>query len=392
MQKLTLAAALLCTTFATSQAMAWDGAGHKIVALVAEHYLTPQTKDRVRSLLAGDNDKLTDHDLASASTWADKYADSDKATTHQRYDQTNEWHFARLAANRPNVPEACYGQKPLPTGTQASRGPAKSCVIDKINDFADELANVDTPEAERLLALKYLLNLVGDIHQPLRVTDEGNDYGQHMGIKANAMTPGDLFTVWDSIVVSRLQGTNSPEQTARLLIARISEEDRRLWASRAPQLWALEAHQLGVIYAYGMTGNFDDQGYSNVDDAKMDQATKLAALQLSRAGVRLAYMLNQAIAPNSLPPVATSIPSAGSAVAGEAFARVVCTVCHVVSKDQKIATTAPDFAAIAKTRGITESALHEFLSGPHPTMPNMHLTDKQASNVVTYIMSLKAAP
>jgi cytochrome c2 len=62
---------------------------------------------------------------------------------------------------------------------------------------------------------------------------------------------------------------------------------------------------------------------------------------------------------------------------GRAFALEVCTPCHVVAENQlspRRLATAPDFRAIAKTRGMTETSLHAFLSTPHPSMPNLILS------------------
>jgi mono/diheme cytochrome c family protein len=387
--------ALVCAIVLVSQdALAWSDDGHRIIALIAEHYLLPPARDKVKAMLSADSDSLTAHDIATESTWADKYADSDRATTHERYDRTNGWHFAELQAGRPNIPEACYGQPPLPKGVLASQGPAKACVIDKINQFADELADPKTTAEERLLALKYLLNLVGDIHQPLRVVDEGNNHGMELGVTAPSMTPGDLFTVWDDVLVHRLEGLATVGNTTRMLISRISEADQQQWSSEAPQLWALEAHQLGVDQAYELTGTYDDQGRSMLQEPQMERAVQTVALQLSKAGVRLAYVLNEALAPASLQAVGPKSEKAGDRAAGLRFARAVCGVCHVVSPGQapNPASLAPDFQAISKTRGMSATALHEFLYGPHPTMPNIRLSEKQADDVIAYILSLQGAP
>jgi hypothetical protein len=37
-------------------------------------------------------------------------------------------------------------------------------------------------------------------------------------------------------------------------------------------------------------------------------------------------------------------------------------------------------------------ALHEFLFGTHPTMPNMHLSEPQADNLIAFILKLRKAP
>ena len=47
---------------------------------------------------------------------------------------------------------------------------------------------------------------------------------------------------------------------------------------------------------------------------------------------------------------------------------------------------------ISKTSGISQDALREFLFGPHPTMPNMHLSQTQADDVIAYILSLRNGP
>jgi hypothetical protein len=59
-------------------ALAWGDEGHEIVALIAERYLNAAARAKVILLLAGDTDTLTDHDIASVATWADKYRDSDR--------------------------------------------------------------------------------------------------------------------------------------------------------------------------------------------------------------------------------------------------------------------------------------------------------------------------
>jgi hypothetical protein len=107
------------------QAAAWGDDGHKTVALIAEHYLTPAAKKQVDAMLAADTDNLTAHDIASEATWADKHR-----TAHR---ETATWHFTDIEITDPDLKEACNGRQPLPAGTLASNGPAKDCVVDKID-------------------------------------------------------------------------------------------------------------------------------------------------------------------------------------------------------------------------------------------------------------------
>jgi hypothetical protein len=75
-------------------ALAWGDDGHKVVALIAQHYLTPAAKKQVGAMLAADTDPLTQHDIASEATWADRYRDSNRRKDN--YDATKRWHFVDL--------------------------------------------------------------------------------------------------------------------------------------------------------------------------------------------------------------------------------------------------------------------------------------------------------
>jgi cytochrome c len=83
--------------------------------------------------------------------------------------------------------------------------------------------------------------------------------------------------------------------------------------------------------------------------------------------------------------------SAGDAKAGETLARSVCVQCHKVASDApaRQRSGAPDFAAIAKLSSTTETALHVFLTSPHPSMPNLILTPREQDDVIAYILKLR---
>jgi hypothetical protein len=94
--------------------------------------------------------------------------------------------------------------------------------------------------------------------------------------------------------VERL-GTDS-RQVAVGLIGQISEQQRQEWASGTPADWAVEAFALAGRDAYGLLPPVGDQGRYALPPAYTEQAEQDVALQLRRAGVRLAFVLNQALA------------------------------------------------------------------------------------------------
>jgi len=202
-------------------------------------------------LLATDTDTLTAHDIASEATWADRYRDSDRETTKIRYQGTREWHFVDIELAQPNLASACFGHPPLSPGIPASQGPAQACVVDKIDQFAAELRNPPTDASEQLLALKFLLHFVGDLHQPLHAADDHDAGANKKLVAAGGLQPGNLHRYWDVEFVERL-GTD-PRQVAASLIGQISEKQRQEWSGGKPAGWAMEASALGRENAYGLS-------------------------------------------------------------------------------------------------------------------------------------------
>jgi len=80
--------------------------------------------------------------------------------------------------------------------------------------------------------------------------------------------------------------------------------------------------------------------------------------------------------------------AAADATNGKALAQRWCVSCHVISPDQKSATTdAPPFSAIAAKPDFDASKLAFFLLDPHPKMPNFGLSREAAADLAAYIVS-----
>src|SRR6516164_4472520 len=287
-------AALLTVGLLLQHAQAWGDKGHRIIALIAERCLDPTVHTKLDAMLGGDTDSLTPHDIASESKGADKYRDSDRNGTGERYRRTQQWHFVDIELDRPNLEQACHNHPRLPPGTLASRGPADACIVDKIDQFEAELANPETAPEERLVALKFLLHLVGDVHQPLHAADDHDAGGNKKQVAAARRNPGNLHRYWDFEFVERL-GVD-PRQVAASLIGQITEQQRQAWSRGTPADWVLEAFALARDDAYGLLPQSSDHGIYTLSSAYVEQAVKDTALELSRAGVRLAFVLNQALA------------------------------------------------------------------------------------------------
>ncbi len=278
----------------SSPAFAWGDEGHHVVALIADHYLEPSVHAKVQSLLAGDRSRLTaTTDIAAEATWADKYRDSDRDTTKLRYYQTRNWHFVDLELDAPDLNTACFGQPPQSTRVVASKGPAADCVVDKIDEFAAELSNRATPKKERLLALQFVLHLVGDIHQPLHAADNHDEGGNRKTVIAPDIPAATLHGDWDTTFVSRLGSDD--RQIAQKLIEGITAGQRTAWSAGTAADWAHESFLLAKTHAYGNLPEPAATGEYKLSAAYVADATRITAEQLSKAGVRLAYVLNKSL-------------------------------------------------------------------------------------------------
>jgi hypothetical protein len=284
---LTLVAAICLMSFPAG-VFAWGVEGHKIVALLARGYLTPQVRAKVDQMLAADPDTLTAHDMLDESIWADRYRSGHR--------ETAEWHYVGIELDHPDLEGACFG---FPTSDPvASRGPADDCVVNKVSEFARELANPATPATERLLALKYLLHFIGDMHQPLHNADNHDKGGNCVLVSLGGARQVNLHSYWDTTVVEGLG--EDPRAVAAMLAGRITPKNKADWEKGDPKAWALEGFDLAqtVVYKIGAKpGCGSDQSPVSPPPGYDETAREIVTIQLEKAGVRLAAVLNRALGP-----------------------------------------------------------------------------------------------
>jgi hypothetical protein len=286
----------LATTFILPASLfAWGDRGHQITGVIAYARLTAPVKKQINAMLAVDRDTLTPPDFVSRTTWADEYRDSDRLTTEKRYKTTRNWHFVNIDIATGRIESVC--NRKLPPGIAASAGPAKACIIDKIEQFADELRDKSIAENEKLLALKFLLHLLGDLHHPLHTADNrdrgGNDVPVVLGQRAGRES---LHSYWDNYLVQRL-GSD-----ARVVGASLDRQIIRAkadaWAKGTPADWAKDSFNQAKAVAYDFTGQQKlrgGQGGVRLNTAYEQRAIPVVREQLSKAGVRLAGVLNDAL-------------------------------------------------------------------------------------------------
>jgi S1/P1 Nuclease len=309
---LCLAAMVLALTPAESRG--WNDEGHMIVALVADRLLQTQespAQRKLAELLATDKSNAwTKTDIAGEATWADALREKSQEGRFA----TTKWHYVKLDLNNPDLTRACFGKPALRSMVPASHGPADDCIVDKIDQFAKELRDPTTFPEERLMALQFLLNLVGDVHEPLYAIEHNDKEGRCVALLTpEAKTPVRLSTYWDDTLVAAALGKD-PAKGAAEIVAGLTPADVRKWSSGTPADWAQESHQVAKDIAYSFAkdapkeasagkytfpvrkGETDPCGpvpVYKVDAAYRDRALATVKEQLAKAGVRLAFLLRE---------------------------------------------------------------------------------------------------
>lgn len=245
---------LLLALLVSGKAFAWGANGHRVVGLVAEQHLSCKAKKKIKNLLQGNS-------LAEVATWMDEIK-SDTA-----YNHTHDWHWVTIPDNEK------YEQAP--------KNP-KGDLLAKLDELTKILKDKNRSEKEKQESLKYLVHLVGDLHQPLHV-GRGDDTGGN-AIKVDWFgKPSNLHRVWDSDMIE-FQDLSFTELAC--FLGKPEKKQIREWQSTSFRDWAYES----------MT--YRNQVYNLPADKKLSykysyQNFGTVEHRLLQAGIRLAGILNQ---------------------------------------------------------------------------------------------------
>jgi hypothetical protein len=308
-----LVAAIVLTGGAQA-ARAFGDEGHRAVALIARAQMTAAAVAAADRLIATDTSsfnmtysdgKPTSSSFDREATWADYYRSSQQTVPNALPNQvhTYAWHFVDIELQGGSLQTACFDFPKLAPGTLASQGPDPDCVVNKIEQFAAELGSDSTSDAEKLLALKFLMHFVGDLHQPLHATDN-LDHGGNTETAIVGTKSALLHSHWDNTFVSMIgaQGDvpNTDPQAVVAALRKPTPIEVAQWTGPAnPRVWALESYALAQSYAYGSLPKPTVSGTTatyQLDAKYTKNAVLVTQDQLLRAGYRLAAILNSAFA------------------------------------------------------------------------------------------------
>lgn len=260
---------LLGLVSGAAPALAWGAEGHRIVAFIAASQLDGRARAEVTRLLGGP----LPGSMVRVSTWADEI--------RRDRPRTAAWHYV-------DIP---LGSAGYDAARDCRHG---NCVVAQIERDQRLIADRKLAAPLRAEALRFLIHFVGDVHQPLHAANDDDRGGNEVHVVLNGRRT-NLHAVWDDAVVRALG--HSPAHVARRLERQITSADRARWRRGTAMDWANQSFGIATrdIYARfrGRTPRYAPlilpPNYAR------DEAP-LAARQLERAGVRLAWLLNRAFA------------------------------------------------------------------------------------------------
>ena len=251
-----------------SGAFAWGPEGNRVICDIAERHLSPAAAKAVDRLMAADGAG----DLTDVSFLAD-------------------------VAARTNVEVSSWERTAIPMiadGYDETRDcPRGNCSVGRVEMFEAMLTSATATPTEKRGAFNWLVRLIADISDPALTTAAP---GGNPVFVRGASASTTLAAYWSTGLLAKDEADG--HAVARRLDAKISPQDAAAWISGSAEDWAAESHAYGVQVLYGpQLGQIDRTtgvAYADPSPEYLAVAKQTIELQLERAGVRLAGVLNAA--------------------------------------------------------------------------------------------------
>lgn len=294
--------------FCTS-VFAWDDAGHKISTEIAWRNMTPAAREKaiallltapensgILNLLAFDSRSLATRQeqmFYTTATWADLIRDKNFPVRNKEFHH-GSWHYMDTFWRDAN------GRVEIVTDLK----PDEQNAVERLFALEKTLRDPMQANAERAVALAWILHLAGDIHQPLhcsgRVTtlEPTGDQGGNLFLitPVDAQKSDNLHWYWDSILTRSTPRIN--DEADSTYIARLASglTKKHLAKEFADKLksgkydqWQQEGFEFATKEVYPASLKRNEMPSENY----RKRAAAIAEQRLALAGYRMADLFNQ---------------------------------------------------------------------------------------------------
>ena len=258
----------LILIFQSFNAFTWNAVGHRLIAQIAYDQITPNTRGVFNQYNRSMDKIYKPLSFVNAAVWLDTL----------RYQEVN-W-FATM--HYVDFPFSVDGA-PLPLTQEIN-------AISAIATATNLLSNKYAKDFDKGIALRVLLHVVGDIHQPLHATTQVStkfpqgDRGGNLLILSGTGVAKNLHSYWDKgaglLVVKRRYTESQIEERALDIERRYPCNVEGV--DSTPRQWAEESHALAVnkVYKTLPANNVPDKTYQRLTQKITEQRIALAGCRL----------------------------------------------------------------------------------------------------------------
>jgi hypothetical protein len=272
-----------CLLGASIMLISWGFKGHRAVATIAQKHLTSNTAYIVSAYLRGEG-------MGDVATWADE----------NRNRKTAPWHFL-------NLPLGLTHEQFVKTVSERDNN-VYSAILKTEASLKD---NSLTPD-QKNEALKYLIHLVGDAHQPMHISRKEDKGGNTIQVRFDHKGT-NLHSLWDSRLIDH-EGLREADIAKTYDVATPAQIKR--WQADSPMEWIWESYQISSeLYGQVKAGQ-------NIDEAYYQKYIPVVRKRIDQAGIRLAGELNK-LFNTAAAPVITTVPTTAAVPAAAVPAAVV---------------------------------------------------------------------
>lgn len=239
----------------------WGQKGHDTTAFIAEQHLTPITREVINALFDG-------RSIVYFANWLDN------ASHTPEYSYSKTWHYKNIDEGQ------TFESAPLlDTGD----------IVSAIYSQTEVLNNPESTREQKQLALKIVVHLLGDIHQPMHLGHASDLGGNRHEVKYFGRN-NNLHSVWDSSIPESAHKWSYTEWQQQ--IDRINNTQETIILEHgAPEKWAKETFQIAKEI-YSKTPKGTDISYDYIAEW-----TPVIEEQFLKGGLRLADVLNSIFDP-----------------------------------------------------------------------------------------------
>ena len=238
------------------ECLAWGQKGHDIVCTIAQRHITKKAQKAIADLLDG----------RSMVYWANWL---DNASNTPEYAYSKTWHYKNIDAAE------TYENAMLNERGDVVR--AAEAQIELLKDKS-------TSREDRQLALKILIHVVGDMHQPLHMGHRTDLGGNRWPVTFFRETT-NLHSLWDGKLLESGHKWTHNEWADE--IDRLSKDEQEAACLGTLDDWAKQTYEV-CNEVYAASPESSELSYSYVS-----RWTPVVEQQLERGGLRLARLLNE---------------------------------------------------------------------------------------------------